>query len=84
MPTRVKVAIDAWTARAGVTDGHIFWLIHRGDELHGERLSEKVCGNSCGRTRRLLAWPESRRTTTKLRRAAGGELEQIQLLLGHA
>jgi len=40
-------------------------------------------------TQRQLAFPAShlndlRRTCAKLCRAAGGELEQIQLLLGHA
>jgi site-specific recombinase XerD len=42
MPTWTKVAIDGWTARAGVTDGHIFRPVHRGDQLQGDRLSEKV------------------------------------------
>ena len=35
MPTWVKVAIDAWTTRAGVTDGYVFRPVHRGDELRG-------------------------------------------------
>ena len=42
MPAWVKVAIDAWTARAGVTEGHVFRPVHRGDQLQGDRLSEKV------------------------------------------
>ncbi len=90
MPTWVKVAIDAWTASAEVADGHVFRPVVRGDLLHGERLSEKVVWQllrpSC---RRLPACPASRRTIcgAPLRSCAGppaGELEQIQLLLGHA
>jgi integrase/recombinase XerD len=42
MPTWVKVAIDAWTTRACVADGYVFRPVHRGDELRGDRLSEKV------------------------------------------
>src|SRR5271169_155178 len=38
MPTWVKVAIDAWTARAAVTDGRIFRSVNRSDRLGGERL----------------------------------------------
>lgn len=42
MPTWTKVAIDAWTVRAGVTDGFVFRPVHSGDQLRGDRLSEKV------------------------------------------
>jgi len=89
MPTWVKVAIDAWTARAGVTDGHMFRPVHRGDELQGDRLSEKVVWQrlrpyAAAAGVAGIAPHDLRRTTAKLCRAAGGELEQTQLLLGHA
>jgi site-specific recombinase XerD len=42
MPTWTKNAVDAWTAEAGVTDGHLFRPINRGDQILGDRLSEKV------------------------------------------
>ena len=42
MPTWTKVVIDAWTGRAGVTEGYVLRPVHRGDELQGDRLSEKV------------------------------------------
>src|SRR6266705_1220677 len=42
MLTWVKVAIDAWTAAAGVADGHVFRPVLRGDRISGERLAEKV------------------------------------------
>jgi hypothetical protein len=38
----VKNAIDAWTAEAGVTEGHVFRPVNRGDQVSGERMGEKV------------------------------------------
>jgi len=42
MPTWVKVAIDAWTAPAGVVDGHVFRPVIRADHVQGEVLPEKI------------------------------------------
>jgi hypothetical protein len=42
MPTWVKVAIDTWTALAGITDGAVFRSINRGGEVRQTALSEKV------------------------------------------
>ena len=42
MPTWVKVAIDAWTATAGVTDGHVFRTVNRGGQAQAADLNEKV------------------------------------------
>src|SRR6202162_4267500 len=42
MPTWTKNAIDAWTTDSAVTVGHLFRPINRGDQVFGERLSEKV------------------------------------------
>jgi hypothetical protein len=42
MPSWVKNAIDAWAAEAGVTVGHLFRPVNRGDQVSGERMSEKV------------------------------------------
>jgi integrase/recombinase XerD len=42
MPAWVKVAIDAWTAPAGVVDGYVFRPVNRGDQVRGDVLSEKV------------------------------------------
>src|ERR1700687_2024866 len=42
MPTWVKVAIDAWTAAAGIVEGGIFRPVNRADRVTGERLGEKV------------------------------------------
>jgi site-specific recombinase XerD len=89
MPTWVKVAIDAWTEPAGVTDGHVFRALNRGGQLSGAALSEKVVwqllkGYAAAAGVPGIAPHDLRRTCAKLCRAAGGELEQIQMLLGHA
>jgi len=89
MPAWVKVAIDAWTAPAGVMDGYAFRPVRRGDQVRGEVLSEKVVWQLLRPYAAAAGVPgiaphDCRRTAAKLCRAAGGELEQIQMLLGHA
>src|ERR1700687_352648 len=42
MPTWVKVAIDAWTAAAGIVEGHVLRPVDRSGQVRGDRLSEKV------------------------------------------
>jgi site-specific recombinase XerD len=89
MPTWVKVAIDAWTVAAGVTEGHVLRPVNRADEVLGERMTEKVVWQLLQPYATAAGVPgiaphDCRRTCAKLCRAAGGELEQIQLLLGHA
>jgi integrase len=42
MPTWVKVAIDSWTLAAELVEGHVLRPVNRADEVHGERMSEKV------------------------------------------
>jgi site-specific recombinase XerD len=85
----VKVATDAWTSASGVATGHIFRPVDRGGTVSGEQLGEKVVWQMLKRYAAEVGVPciaphDLRRTCAKLCRAAGGELEQIQLLLGHA
>ena len=89
MPTWVKVAIDAWTSAVGVAEGHVFRAVNRGGQAQSAALSEKVVwqllqGYAAAAGVPGIAPHDLRRTCAKLCRAAGGELEQIQLLLGHA
>src|SRR6202049_4525326 len=89
MPPWVKVAIDAWTSAAGLAEGFVFRPVNRGDQVCGERLSEKVIWQFLQRYAEAAGVPgiaphDARRTCAKLCRAAGAELEQIQMLLGHA
>jgi integrase len=88
VPTWVKVAIDAWTATAGVTKDQVFRSVSRADQAQGA-LSEKVVWQLLQKYAQAAGVPgvaphDLRRTCAKMCRAAGGELEQIQLLLGHA
>ena len=85
MPTWVKVAIDSWTS----ADGRVFHPVNRGDKVQGEAMSEKVVWQTLKQYAYAVGIPgfaphNARRTCAKLCRAAGGELEQIQLLLGHS
>jgi integrase len=89
VPNWVKVAIDAWTMPAGIADGHVFRPVIRGDRVSGERLGEKVVWQMLREYATEIGIPrlaphDLRRTCAKLCRAAGGKLEQIQMVLGHA
>src|SRR5580704_3159458 len=89
MPVWVKVAIDSWTLAAGLVGGHVLRRVNRADEVQGERMSEKVVWQLLQPYATAAGVPgiaphDLRRSCAKMCRAAGGELEQIQLLLGHA
>jgi len=88
-PTWVKVAIDAWTSASDIADGHVFRPVNRGGRVTSDRLGEKVVWQMLKKYAAEVGVPDIaphdlRRTCAKLCRAAGGELEQIQMLLGHA
>jgi integrase len=88
MPTWVKVAIDAWASPAGIADGPVFRSVKRDGKVRETALSEKVIWQLIRPYAVVAGVPgiaphDCRRTCAKLCRAAGGELEQIQMLLGH-
>ena len=89
IPQWVKHALDVWTVAAGVTEGRIFRAVSRAGKVWGEGISQNVVWyvvRSCCRRAGLdhIAPHDLRRTCAKLCYASGGELEQIQFLLGHA
>jgi site-specific recombinase XerD len=89
MPAWVKVAIDDWAQAAGITSGRVWLSINKGGRIWGGGLTEKVIWQVLQEYAQAAGLPQiaphdMRRTCAKLCRAAGGELEQIQLLLGHA
>ena len=89
VPTWVMLAINAWTSPASLADGRVFRPVNRADRLSGERLGEKAIWQMLRQYAQAVGIPgiaphDARRTCAKLCRAAGGQLEQIQLLLGHA
>jgi integrase len=88
MPTWVKHAVDAWTAAAEITGGRIFRAINKAGCVWGNGMSPKVlwavvraAASQAGIDK--LAPHDLRRTCARLCHLAGGELDQIQFLLGH-
>jgi integrase len=88
IPAWVKHALDEWSAAAGVTEGKILRAINRHGILTRDSLSTQAVLNvvkEYAAAIDLRVRPHDlRRTCAKLCRSGGGELEQIQLLLGHA
>lgn len=88
MPLWVKAAVDRWTSTANVTAGRVFRAISRHGTPWGKGVSENVIWyvvRRCADKLELLhlAPHDLRRTCAKLCHSSGGELEQIQFLLGH-
>jgi integrase len=84
IPRWLKETIDQWTEAAGIHQGRLFRSINKAAIVWGEGLTEKVVWSVVREYAANLAPHDLRRTCAKLCRQAGGELEQIQLLLGHA
>ena len=89
IPTWVKAALDQWTRAAGVSEGKIFRAVARLGKVWGRGISQNVvwyvvrtCCQNAGLEH--IAPHDLRRTCAKLCHDRGGELEQIQFLLGHA
>lgn len=88
VPSWVKAPVDTWLTAAGVTAGPIFRAINKAQRIAKSGFSPKViwgvvrAGSSkCGIEN--VAPHDLRRTCARLCHEAGGELEQIQFLLGH-
>ena len=89
MPNWVKEAVDRWLKSATVASGRVFRAVSRHGTSWGDGISENVVWyvvRTCARRLGLehLAPHDLRRTCAKLCHVHGGELEQIQFLLGHA
>jgi integrase len=88
VPAWVKLAVDLWTEAAGIIAGRLLRSLNRHSQMTGSSLSPQAvlaAVRSYGKELGLKIQPHDlRRTCAKLCRSAGGELEQIQLLLGHA
>lgn len=88
IPWWVKSAVDAWTTAAGVTGGRVFRAINKAGRIWGGGMSPKVLWDVVRAAAARagidkLAPRDLRRTCARLCHVAGGELEQIQFLLGH-
>ena len=87
VPNWVWGAMDDWVRAAGITGGRVLRSVTQTDTIGGSLSTQGVFtvvreyGDQLGLT---LRPHDLRRTCAKLCRSAGGDLEQIQLLLGHA
>jgi hypothetical protein len=88
IPTWVKSAMDAWTAAADITHGRVFRAINKAGRVWGDGISPRRSGTSSARRRLAPAstsWPRTifGASVPVCANLAGGELDQIQFLLGH-
>jgi integrase len=89
VPAWTKTIVDTWMERAAIRDGRLFRPLNKGGRFRGEAITEDTIwsivreyGAAIGHP--ALAPHDLRRTCAKMCRASGGDLEQIQFLLGHA
>jgi site-specific recombinase XerD len=88
VPDWVHGLLNDWMKAAGITSGSLFRHVSSDGKVWGESVTEKLVWHvvkefaaKIGVTK--LALHDLRRSCARLCRAAGGELEQIQFLLGH-
>ena len=88
VPDWVKETIDYWLRASGIADGRMFRCVCRTGMVWGNEMTEKVVwhvvkhyAGKIGIAK--LAPHDLRRSCARLCHSAGGELDQIQFLLGH-
>ena len=89
VPAWCKGLIDVWIRDTGVTEGKVFRRVSKNGTRQDEAVTTDVVWCAVKRyAKRIgighLAPHDLRRTCARLCHEAGGELEQIQFLLGHA
>jgi site-specific recombinase XerD len=88
VPEWVKAGIDAWMTAASIKNGVLLRSINKAGRVWGCGFSPKVIWGVVKEKAKICAIPtlaphDLRRTCARLCHQAGGELEQIQFLLGH-
>jgi integrase len=88
LPISAKDAIDSWTGAAGITSGPVFRRLSKGGRVLAGRLSGWAIWDVVKTSAQAIGVEnfgahDLRRTCARLCRQKGGELEQIQFLLGH-
>ncbi len=88
MPQWVKTVIDLWLSASSITAGRLFRCVCRAGKHWGTGITEKVVWHVVKDYAKKvglvnLAPHDLRRSCAKFCHLAGGELEQIQFLLGH-
>ena len=88
VPDWVRNELDEWLAAAAIDRGRLFRRVNKAGKTRGEGMTVKAvwhivkeAANRLGVAK--LAPHDLRRTCARLCHASGGELEQIQFLLGH-
>jgi site-specific recombinase XerD len=88
VPEWVKATVDIWTAAAGLPGGRVFRCVCRAGKHWGDGVTERLVWHVVKQYAAKLgliglAPHDLRRSCAKLCHSAGGELDQIQFLLGH-
>lgn len=88
IPDWVREQLQDWIMAACIQDGKIFRKVDRLDRIWGEGLSVKAIWHIVKDSAKQAGLPniaphDLRRSCARLCQTAGGELEQIQFLLGH-
>lgn len=89
LPDWVKQQIDKWRERARISTGKVFRCVCRAGKIWGDHISEQTVWHVVkSYAARLglerLAPHDLCRSCARLCHTAGGELEEIQFLVGHA
>jgi site-specific recombinase XerD len=88
VPDWVYRELDVWIEAAEIKTGKVFRRVSSADRAWGDGVTEKLAWHVVKEFAKKtgvskLAPHDLRRSCARLCRAAGGELEQIQFLLGH-
>jgi site-specific recombinase XerD len=88
MPGWVKAAVDQWVVASGISARRLFRCVCRAGKHWGDGVTERVVWHVVKQYAKKLgvarlAPHDLRRSCAKLCHSAGGELEQIQFLLGY-
>lgn len=88
VPGWVKVAVDNWVSGAEIKSGRVFRAINKAGRVWGNGFTSKVIWKLVKKAAASLNLPnlaphDLRRSCARLCHLAGGEIEQIQFLLGH-
>jgi site-specific recombinase XerD len=88
VPDWVRAELDDWLAAAAIDRGRLFRRVNKVGRTWGDGMTVKAVWHIVKESARCigvakLAPHDLRRTCARLCHASGGELEQIQFLLGH-
>jgi integrase len=88
VPDRVRTELDDWLATAAIDRGKLFRRVNKVGRTWGDGMTVKAVWNLVKESAKRigvakLAPHDLRRTCARLCHTSGGELDQIQFLLGH-